>query len=297
MNFILGIYFVLVIPFWSNAQSQCGEAGVTFTFDQQSDIDSFQSNYPGCTEILGNVLVTSLNVTNLDGLMGLKSIGGNLEFWDIRNLQSLNGLDSLTSIGGDLEFTCSPLFFDYVLPSFAGLENLTSIDGNLIISYCFILHDLKGLDCIDYSSINGLFIQNNPTLSVCNIKSVCDYLDNGGIATISDNDPGCNSVGEVNSACAEPVENSCIMVSVDKIELSEGDLIGVFPNPVQNNLQIKIGNLEKYKVDIRNAHGKLISSQTFSGDSEIDLSGLPSGIYFLEFNIQDQFSVKRIVKE
>lgn len=54
----------------------CLPEGITFTTQEQ--IDNFQSNYPGCTDIMGTVLIEGNNITNLDGLSVITSVGGYL---------------------------------------------------------------------------------------------------------------------------------------------------------------------------------------------------------------------------
>jgi len=51
----------------------CLQEGVTFSTQEQ--IDSFQANYPNCTEIEGGVLIEGSDITNLDGLNVITSIG------------------------------------------------------------------------------------------------------------------------------------------------------------------------------------------------------------------------------
>lgn len=48
------------------------------TFSTQEQIDNFQTNYPGCTEIGGGVLIQGNDITNLDGLDVITSISGYL---------------------------------------------------------------------------------------------------------------------------------------------------------------------------------------------------------------------------
>ena len=92
----------------ASVQSQCLPEGITFT--TQEEIDSFQVNYPGCTEIEGDVTIGGFNnptdITNLEGLSMVTSIGGSLLINSLmagnQSLTSLEGLENLTSIGGDL---------------------------------------------------------------------------------------------------------------------------------------------------------------------------------------------------
>jgi len=59
--------------FFLNAQP-CLPAGITFSSQQQ--IDNFQTNYPNCTEIGGDMIIEGNDITNLDGLSVLTTIGG-----------------------------------------------------------------------------------------------------------------------------------------------------------------------------------------------------------------------------
>jgi len=71
-------------------------------FYSQEQIDNFQTNHPSCTEIEGYVVISGDNITNLNGLSVLTSIGGYLSIEANDALTSLSGLDNVTTIGGDL---------------------------------------------------------------------------------------------------------------------------------------------------------------------------------------------------
>ena len=106
------LFIISVIMFmFSFAMAQTGQPcstclpeGIEFT--AQSQIDSFQTNYPGCTEILGDVNIHGVDITNLNGLIVLTSCGGSLVIGTYSSgnpaLISLSGLDNVTSIGGNL---------------------------------------------------------------------------------------------------------------------------------------------------------------------------------------------------
>jgi len=117
----------------------CLPEGITFS--SQSQIDNFQTNYPGCTEIEGSVTIQqNAQVTNLDGLNVITSIGGD---FITRNsmLGDITGLSNLITIGGALEIAGNA----ENLTSLSGLENLVSIDSSLIIYHTY-LTDLNGLN-------------------------------------------------------------------------------------------------------------------------------------------------------
>lgn len=117
---------LLLTAFNLFSQSPCLPEGIEFTTQEQ--IDNFQVNYPGCTEIEGDVTIYGDDIVNLQGLNVLTSIGGDLLIEDNDALTSLTGLEGLNSIGGDLL-----IYSNDALTSLTGLESITNINGDLII--------------------------------------------------------------------------------------------------------------------------------------------------------------------
>jgi hypothetical protein len=129
-----------------------------YYFCNQTEINNFQANYPGCTELMGDVTIEGYNITNLDSLIVLTSVEGNLNMACIDlagfpcnpSLYSIAGLANLTSIGGNLD-----LQGNTSLTSLEGLEGLDSIGGSLWIEWNPSLSTLEGLNNLNY--INGSF--------------------------------------------------------------------------------------------------------------------------------------------
>jgi hypothetical protein len=158
-TFIITLLFAL--SFMLASSQGCLPEGITFSL--QSQIDSFQVSYPGCTEIEGDVMIRGSNITDLSGLIVLTSIGGTLEIGDIYagnpSLTSLAGLEGLTSIEGDLYIA-----WNYNLTSLSGLDNLNSIGGRVGIGYNYNLTSLMGLE--NLTSIgDGLVIEEANALT------------------------------------------------------------------------------------------------------------------------------------
>lgn len=165
-NLIL-VFSIILICFHTQLFSQpCLPEGITFTTQEQ--IDSFQTNYPNCIEIEGYLKIRGNDITNLDSLNVLTSIGGSLSVgyaWPLGNsnfnLASITGLQNVTSIGGDLIIEGNS-----VLTSLAGLNNITIVSGDLIIGngygfYLFgnpLLNSIAALENLD--SIGGYLIIN-----------------------------------------------------------------------------------------------------------------------------------------
>ena len=296
----LFVLFVLSLSIQFTAISQtCLPEGIEFIY--QEEIDNFQTNYPNCTKIEGNVVIHG-DVNNLNGLNVLTSMGG-LLIWSLDSLTSLSGLENITNLGSLLIHYCPRLenlagfenldsldgefqaIYNDSLTSFYGLHNVTHIDGSLNIShnkslkslegfnslsslggYIFIadndslinltglenltsitiqlvisanktLNSLSGIDNINPNTFDYLYIQDNPLLSTCEVKSVCDYLmsSHGGFR-IRNNAYGCDSIMEVEEACAVGIP-----------EISKENTISIYPNPAKGELFIK--NTKNTKID------------------------------------------------
>ncbi|HEY3387530.1 MAG TPA: hypothetical protein VGK46_13530, partial [Saprospiraceae bacterium] len=178
----------------------CPSNGMSFS--SQDQIDSFPINFPGCTQIIGNVNIDDSiqgDIQNLDGLTQLGTITGHLTIQNNEALVDLTGLQQLSDINGMLSINNNP--------------SLTSISG---------------LDNVIANSITELLIQNCPNLSICNINSICSYLSNSSYpSTIGGNAPGCGSRGQILTYCVDSDE--------DEIIDSLDNCVFVF-NPMQEDI-------------------------------------------------------------
>jgi hypothetical protein len=171
-----------------------------YYFYYQSDIDNFSQAFPDCTELEGDVIISGNNITSLNGLSQVTSIGGSVTIGthDVGNpsLASLTGLENLTSIGGNLWIRSNSS-----LTNLTGLEGLTSIGSYLEIRANIALATLMGLESL--TSIGGnLQITYNSSLSVCDAEWLCNLLANtGGSVTILNNTTECSSVMDVAHSC------------------------------------------------------------------------------------------------
>jgi hypothetical protein len=167
----------------------CLPEGITFTTQEQ--IDSFPVNYPGCTEIGGNVDIMNGQITNLLGLSNITAIGGRLTIGLIEELTTLSGLDNLTTIGDYLYIlnnenltnltglnqlvTIGSSMSFYGNPSienFEGLNNLNSIGGDFFVEWNENLQNFTGLEDLD--SIGGRldFFSNQFLLNLSGLDSL-----------------------------------------------------------------------------------------------------------------------------
>ena len=304
------------------------------TFNTQEQIDNFQTNYPGCAEIEGDVIISdnySGSITNLNGLNVLTSIEGYFNIYFTNNLTSLGDMNNLISIGGHLWIGYNSLTslnglenltiignhlsigMNNTLVNLNGLENLTSIGSNLWIGYNnslinlnglenvasiggffwiennVELVNLSGLENIDAGSIDSLLINNNAVLSNCDVQSICDYLASpNGTISIHDNAIGCNSPEEVEEHC---------FTDIDEVKIENG--LTIIPNPSNNKITISLpaicGNTQ---LSIFNVSGeKVMERQLTDNETQIDISALPRGVYFVRLQNEKMVEVGKIIKQ
>jgi len=94
----------------------------SYSLTTQDEVDAFPKN---CDSVLDSLIVAnSTDITNLEGLANLNSVGGDLYIYDNASLTNLGGLANLTSVGDELY-----IGINTALANIDGLANLTSVGG------------------------------------------------------------------------------------------------------------------------------------------------------------------------
>jgi len=282
----------------------CLPQGITFT--TQAQIDNFQTNYPNCTQIEGDVTISGNNITNLNGLNVLTSIGGSLGIWNDNLLTNLSGLNSLSAIGGNFIVQNNPSLLELtglnnlhsiggivmiisntVLTNLDGMNQLTSIVGSLIIFGNTALTSLMGINNIDAGSIADLDIRANTSLSICAVQSICNYLASpNGTIKIESNATGCNSIAEVDSACVHLSTN----------EILNGNSLSVYPNPTATTITIQTPT--DGLLSIFNTSGQQFLHQEITErNTTIDVSNLPTAVYFVWVTGDKNVCIGKFIKQ
>jgi len=222
----------------------------------------------------------NLSAINLNALATVS-----LDVWLMQNdeLTNLNDLSNLLSIGGRLEISNHN-----TLANLTGLASLIDLDGSLTIEGNMVLNSLSGLDNITPYHLNRITIASNPVLSTCEVQSLCTYIGlPGANVTISNNATGCNSKAELEAACQ--------LANLAEVRFS--NYYSLYPIPVHNFLTIKPLNQASIdQVIIYNQLGqKEIDYQP--ENNEIDVSMLTPGLYVIEIQngevkLRDKLLVK-----
>lgn len=142
------ILFIAFFQLILNGQS-CLPNGITF--GAQSQIDGFTSAYPGCKVIEGTVYVLGPGIKNLDSLINVERVSGDLLITNNDSLENLLGLSNLQSVGLAMRVQNNPM-----LENLAGLDQLTAVEGDFFyIGNNNNIRSLEGLENLD--SIAGIF--------------------------------------------------------------------------------------------------------------------------------------------
>ncbi len=143
-------------------------------FSSQGQVDSFSINFPNCTEVEGGLYFfggDDGDITNLDGLNQIVSIGENLHIQHVDSLQTLDGLSNLQSIGGYLDINSN-----FNLVDISGLNNLTAVGEGINISNNSDLSEINGFNQI--TAFNGnLYINSNNSLTTVNGFNGIESID------------------------------------------------------------------------------------------------------------------------
>ncbi len=88
-----------------------------------------------------------------------------------------------------------------------------------------------------------------------------------------------------------------VMGSSGIIDLEESG-VSFFPNPVQDLLTIETGKFSQLQVKVTSLNGEVLISTSLNGEnsSQMDLSSLQKGIYFITFSSGETMTIRKIVK-
>ncbi len=240
------------------------------TFSNQAQVDAWNQCY---TVIQGNLTIQNSGINSLGSLKKLRKVTGNV-------LIKSTGLDSLS-----------------------WLMKLDTVGGNLTIQQNGQLQTLHGLDSLSFV---GGALKHFFNLDCAECCAIYDLLNTpggiGGGTTIATNQSGCNSVPEVNTACApppSPIVNpncpDCVLpaATMTAIEFS--------PNPAGGRTKLRIdGRYEEGAVNLYNTNGQLILSRKLeanAGELMLDLGSLRPGLYLARVELDGKYRVKRLVVE
>jgi len=243
-----------VLEACDSLSSTCLQDGITFMTQEQ--IDNFIINNPTCSTILGDVIIEGNEINNLLLLKNIENIKGNLQIENNHKLLSLDGLD-------------------YV----------SNISNNIIIKNNPKLNDIEAVKSVDVTDLDSLIIQNNTSLTKCDIESVCSFISMIPDNTIIENNSlGCNSDTEIINSCSNAI-------SVEKLT---NDII-IYPNPANSTIFIRNKeNIPIKSIVIFNKYGQTIITIK-NTSKKVDVAYLNNGLYFIKVVTDDSYFIKKLI--
>jgi hypothetical protein len=174
MNRILALAALLTLFMATTASAQvCSALHLT----TQAQVDAVS-----CSSVTGDVSIGGSDITNLDGLGAVTSVGGDLDISYNSVLTNVDGLAALTSVGGYLHIQDN-----WVLTNVDGLGAVTSVGGDLWIYDSFVLTNVDGLGAVT-SVGRDLWIDGNSVLdNFCGIFPLLDASGLVGTYTVTNN--------------------------------------------------------------------------------------------------------------
>jgi len=105
----------------ATATNASAQVCASLTLYTQAQVDAVS-----CSSVTGDVYISGSDITNLNGLGGITSVGGNLYIANAAVLTNLDGLGGITSVGGNLY-----IYNAAALTNLDGLGGITSVAGFL----------------------------------------------------------------------------------------------------------------------------------------------------------------------
>ncbi|MDA7583900.1 proprotein convertase P-domain-containing protein [Luminiphilus sp.] len=158
---------------WTGWAAAAACSSTNYSLKTQAEVDALGAT--GCDSVAGDLQISnSTDITNLDGLANITSVGDLLNISNNDSLTTLDGLANIISVGGGLS-----ILGNDALTNLDGLANITSVGGDLSIGGNAALTNLDGLANI--TSVGDLLnISNNDSLTtldgLANISSVGGWL-------------------------------------------------------------------------------------------------------------------------
>ncbi len=271
-----------------------------------------QLNISGLTNLkLIFCIYNNLTQVNLSGLTALQNFQCDANQISNLTLQNNNALVTL-SVSQNLINSIDLQSCPNLSTLWASNNGLTSLNLFGLNSLNFVDVNSNLLTAIDASQtplLNQLFCSNNPNLTAINIRNSYqsygdpdllffpfrfDDLPNILTICLDDGEQNYLPVTLINSNTGVQIfggPNCTIPLEINTNSTSDFDLknnVFLYPNPVSNTIIVQVTNgLSTQSITIYNALGQLIKTVTDNNiniSPSIDVSGLKSGMYFMEIN-------------
>lgn len=154
----------------------------------------------GIGEVTGAIFVDGTDLSNLDALVCVHTIGNGLSIFDNDNLTSINGLSSLTSLSGDLTIAENDSLTTLGNPS-----GITSVD-NLSINQNASLTNISGLGGLETVNQSLTIRYNDSLTSVTGLGSLTQVVTRFNV--VHNPQLPCNNIAQLGDQLSPPPEEA-----------------------------------------------------------------------------------------
>ncbi|WP_312556217.1 T9SS type A sorting domain-containing protein [Empedobacter brevis] len=224
--------------------------------------------------------------SNYERLFNLVKCGSSFYFEDEKQKQIFRTTGNKTQLikkfDGDHTLTSSTCYNNTMF--YTNNDTYEPNTYNVRKNYLIISNDQKSQDVEIDHILNHKYSRSSTTISeieIYNDKLLLKYF-NGWI--------------DDQSLLMSDIKPFTLSTEDIKVQISNGHKIIVYPNPIKNILNIKATDKSKIlEVEIYNTLGQIVSTIKKSG-SQIDLSTLKKGIYFIRITTNNNIETKKIIK-
>ncbi|WP_082316541.1 T9SS type A sorting domain-containing protein [Mangrovimonas sp. ST2L15] len=286
------------------------ELALAFFDDIPNDNQIPTATASAFTEVLN---IENFDITDLSGIEAFDNITGiilgynaNLEFADFSVLPQLESIScescsSLESIDVAGLFDLTDLYMPDAainsldLSSNFALQNLNVRANNLITLDLSLNINLVTLDAYNNGGGSSLILIDLRNGNNANITSF-DTDFNGNLSCLFVDDPSAAYLSgwTIDAQTTLMSESSECTLSVSEVDNEIG--FQVYPNPVSNNLNVRLNGNQTAQLEIYSVTGKLVhSSELLEGSNAINMSHLSDGIYMAKLFVDDHMEIKKLV--
>jgi subtilisin family serine protease len=205
-----------------------------------------------------------------------------------------------------------PTYDERIKPdvSAPGVNVISSINSYTTRSYTSVANTVFNGRTYDFAAFSGtsmsspatagvvaLMLEANPLLSPSDVRNILKLTARQDNRTGTIIMPGSVEWGMGKVTATDAIQMALTTVSIG--EEIASNILTLFPNPVQNELTLRLNEpLEnKIKFEIYSIDGKLVAFDMLSNTKVINVSNWQSGIYFVKIKTSKKQSVLKFIKD